>query len=462
MKILLLMAQNIKYHAFAWKLAREKEVAEIYAAEKSARQPGARELVRPAAVSPDSSAEEIGKIVRKNNIELLLMGSEFMKAGSSDFDLEALAANCPETRVLAPTRELLKLTGSSAASTRFFQEEDIPVIDRGVFSSRESAQKFLKEADYPLQLRRESDESLSAEERLILTADNISGAGEKLDQLGLRSDSSGEERIIIDEIPAGDRMAVFALSDGETLLPFSSARICRRVFSGGEGPLTPGMGGYSPLPAISLAKDQKIYRQIMMPIFEGLKKRGMNPRGFLEVELIMSEAGPRAASLKPGLSSAAAPLILPRLKEPLAQKLGQAAEGEIKGRKMNWQDRNSVNIMLTSGGYPLACEQGFEISGLEEAGGREGVHLFYHAMEEKDGRLMTAGGRVLGITALADDHFTAVDRANRAAEMIGFQDKHYRQDIGSGAVLDLSSPAARNEHPEAGPERDLGHRQDDF
>ena len=454
MRVLILGGEG-REHAFAWKLQGENKVEKIFAAPGNA---GIAEEAEIAGIDITDS-EEIVRFVENKGIDLTITGGQELSDRGS---LDSLKhSGC---KVLGPGQEAGKLVNDNLRKRRFLLSKDIPAVDCGMFSQSENARKYLEEADYPLQIRparsasghqaNQHDQPVSATtktealevvERFIQEKPEIPDQNEK-------SSETDTADVLIEEIPEGERVSVFALADGNIILPFSSARIHRAVFEGGEGALTPGMGGYSPLPSVSFQTDKIIYQDIMLPLLAGLKQRDFSHKGFIAAEVIITEQGPRLVDFQLNLPSTAAVTIIPRLDDSLSKLFQQAAAGSIQNKQITWSHNTAVSIVVTSGGYPLMHEEDFIIRGLDSISG-EDTRVFHISTRKEEDNILTDGGRVLAVTALAEGHFAAVDRVNRCLDELDFQDMHYRTDIGSGAVLDVSLEEIREEEMEEDEER---------
>ncbi len=435
-----ILGSDSREHAFACKLKQEDKVSDIFAAPGNA---GIAEETKIVDIEIND-VEAVKEFIKENQIDLIYVGEENLcRQGLvdslKDYDIQ----------VIGPRQNAVQLNDDNLQKRRFLLNNNIPTVDCGMFAELDNARKYLEEADYPLQIRpaqaspdktlrqpiatSDKKEAREVVERLLSPKTDKQSQGEG----DSTSSASAGAEILIEEIPEGERVSVFALSDGDIILPLSSARIHRAVFEGGEGALTSGMGAYSPLPAVSFQTDKIIYSKIMLSLLEGLKQSGFTHQGFITAEIIITDRGPRVVDFQLNLSSTAAVTIIPRLNDSLSGLLQEAAEGSIQEKQVSWSQKTAVSIVITSGGYPLMHEEGFLIEGLEQTE-QDNTKIFHISTRREDDKILTAGGRVIAVTALAEGHFSAVDRVNRCVEKINFQDMHYRTDIGSGAVLDIS------------------------
>jgi phosphoribosylamine--glycine ligase len=240
--------------------------------------------------------------------------------------------------------------------------------------------------------------------------------------------------ILLEEYLEGPEASVFAVTDGRAVLPLAPARDHKRVGDGDTGPNTGGMGAFSPLPDVDDDLVDEVRRTVLEPTVAELARRGARYQGLLYAGLTLTAGGPRVLEFNCRFGDPETQVILPRMTSDLADLAWTAAEGTLSGCKVSWDPRACVTVVLAAGGYPGSYRTGLEVAGLQEAAARPGIHLF-HAGTSLDaaGRVRTAGGRVLGVTALGDDLADARARAYQAAERIRFDGVHYRRDI--AAVL---------------------------
>lgn len=436
----LILGDDSREHALAWKLKQESSVEKLFAGPGNSGLAQESELIDIditdfAGVNKFSTEKEIDLIIADN--------PRYCRQGLVD------RLKQQGFLVLGPGDRALELDNNNLQKRRFLLNQNIPAVDCGIFSSAENARKYLEEADYPLQIRPAQNFSSSSANQ---SGQPVSAADRQEAETVIKrflsepseeqykeesSSASSPAEILIEEIPAGERLSVFAISDGNNLMPFSSARIERAVFAGGEGAITPGMGAYSPLPAVSFQVDKLIYRDIMLPLQEGLKQRGITHQGFMAAEIVITDRGPKIVDFQLNLPPVAAATIIPRLDGSLQQIITQAAAGEIKQQRVSWSQKTAVSVVVTSGGYPLMHKKGFPIKGLDQIT-EEDTRIFHISTRSEEDDIVTDGGRVLVVTALAAGHFAAVDKVNSSLQKIDFQDIHYRTDIGAGAILDLS------------------------
>jgi phosphoribosylamine--glycine ligase len=240
--------------------------------------------------------------------------------------------------------------------------------------------------------------------------------------------------VVVEEFLVGEEVSFFALANGSAALPLGAAQDHKTVFDDDRGPNTGGMGAYSPVPGFAAAMERLVMEAIVTPTIAALAKEGAPYRGVLFVGLMMTSEGPKVLEFNCRLGDPECQVLMARLDEDLVPLLLAAARGEPLPAEARWRPEAAVCVTLASGGYPGVYATGFPVTGLEAAAGMEGARIFHAGTAERDGRLVTAGGRVLSVTATGSSIPAAIERAYGAVERIHFEGMHYRRDIGRRAV----------------------------
>jgi len=241
-------------------------------------------------------------------------------------------------------------------------------------------------------------------------------------------------RVLVEEFLEGEEASILALVDGKTIVMLASAQDHKRVFDADRGPNTGGMGAYSPAPVVTESLWPVIREQVFGRTLAELRKRGITYRGVLYAGLMIGKGGPKVLEFNCRFGDPETQAILPRIDGDLIPALLACADGTLKDDMIRWRREPCVCIVMASGGYPGAYEKGKVIEGLKEAGALKDVAVFHAGTTLKDGRVVTSGGRVLGVTALGRDVKAAVRRAYQAAAKIKFDKAHYRKDIAGRAL----------------------------
>ncbi len=241
--------------------------------------------------------------------------------------------------------------------------------------------------------------------------------------------------VVVEEVLEGPEISAFALMDGDTVVPLGLAQDFKRIGDGDVGPNTGGMGAYSPLPWLEPEVEGRIWEELVIPTFRALRGEGIPFRGCLFTGVMLTADGPKVLEFNCRFGDPETEVLMPRMGFDVAETLLACAEGRLSGSAPSERDHDAaVTVVLASGGYPGPYETGFEIRGLEAAGEVEGVTVFHAGTEERDGRVVTAGGRVLAVSALGPTLRDARARAYQACGRITFEGMQYRHDIAAAAA----------------------------
>jgi len=245
-------------------------------------------------------------------------------------------------------------------------------------------------------------------------------------------------RVVIEECLVGEEASILALTDGRTIVPLPSSQDHKPVYDGDRGPNTGGMGAYSPAPVITEHQYERIEREILIPIVHAMNAEDRPYRGVVYAGLMLTDDGPKVLEFNVRFGDPETQPILFRLNSDIVPVLRAIAAGNLQDANLEWDPRPAVCVVVASGGYPLAYEKGKPISGLDEVAMMDDVMVFHAGTALADGQVVTAGGRVLGVTAKGEDIPAAIERAYEAVRRITFQGAHYRTDIGAKAIRHLA------------------------
>ncbi len=418
---ILVIGSGGREHALVWKLRQSAQVEKLYCA------PGNDGMGRQAE-RVDIGAGEVEKLAdfaAREGIDLTVVGPEqSLVAGIADqFASRAL-------KVFGPSREAARLEGSKAFAKKLMLENGIPTAACEVFSAIEQARKYVAR-DLPCVVKADG---LAAGKGVILCSGRAE-AEEALDAImGRKVFGAAGERVVIEELLVGEEASFMALMDGDDFLPLASSQDHKRVFDGDEGPNTGGMGAYSPAPVVDTAVHDAVVERVLKPLAAGLKRRGLVYRGVLYAGLMITENGPKVLEFNCRFGDPECQPIMMRLNSDLAPLLMATAEGRLREAAAEWSNQAAVCIVLASGGYPGEYRTGMEIEGLDALDSWERGYAFHAGTTRRENRWHTAGGRVLGVTALGDTIASATREAYEGVGRIAWKGMHYRQDIARRAM----------------------------
>jgi len=421
-------------HALVWKLAQGESVDEVHVA------PGNAGTAR-IATHVDLVADDHGSVsayCATAHIDLVVVGPEApLCRGLGDHLREK---GIP---VFGPSSGGAELEGSKAFSKGLMSRHGVQTAGFRVFDQSKSATEYLEgEVAYPVVVKASG---LAAGKGVLICADQAAAMEAVNELMEDRRFGLSGETVVIEDFLAGEEVSVHALTDGRTILTLPTSQDHKRAFDGDLGPNTGGMGAVSPSPLLDEERLGRVEKDVMLRTLNGLAHENRPYRGVLYAGLMVTRGGAKVLEFNVRFGDPETQVLLPRLRCDLGLLLLACAEGrldEIGDDAFNWDDRAAVSVVLASGGYPGAFTAGHPISGLDEAEQVEGVTVF-HAGTRLDGdRVLTAGGRVLSVTALGHDLEQARERAYEAVGRISFEKMQYRKDIGLRALGRGSAGAA--------------------
>lgn len=416
MKVLVIGSGG-REHALVWKLSQSPRIQKIYCAPGSA---GIGILAENVAI-PVQDLAALLSFAKKERIDLTVVGPELpLTLGLVDlFEKEGL-------KIFGPQKEAALLEGSKAFTKKLLQENGIPTAYFEIFEDYDRAVEFLKTQAYPLVIKADG---LAAGKGVLIAGDRAQ-AVEGLDLI-FKKKVFGEagRMVVIEEFLAGEEVSFHALVDGKSILPLDSAQDHKRVGDGDTGPNTGGMGVYSPAPIVTEGLRDEVIQKILVPTLQGLLKKGITYRGVLYAGLMITSQGPKLLEYNVRFGDPETQSLLVRLDEDLLDVMEATVDGRL-GKTLRWKKEASVCVVMAAHGYPGEVRSGDEIHGLEIALSIPETVVFHAGTKKTDGRWLTAGGRVLGVTALGKNLRQACERAYDVCEKIHWKGVHYRQDIG--------------------------------
>ena len=411
-------------HTLAWKVARSERVERVLVA------PGnAGTALEPGVENVPIKAADIGALVRlarEQEVGLTIVGPEdpLVKGIKDAFDGAGLPC-------FGPTGAAARLEGSKAYTKEFLHRHGIPTAAYGVFRDPEPARRFIRERGAPIVVKADG---LAAGKGVIVARTEEEALEAAEGMLSGRAFGDAGRTVVVEDCLTGEEASFIVMVDGERILPLATSQDHKARDDGDVGPNTGGMGAYSPAPVVTPEMDERIMAEVIEPTVRGMAEDGHPYTGFLYAGLMIGDDGvPRVLEYNCRFGDPETQPILLRLRSDLVELCGAALEGGLGGVRADWDARASLGVVMAAGGYPGAYRKGDPISGLPETEGDD-LKVFHAGTELREGRVVTAGGRVLCVTALGATVEEAQARAYEQARRISWDGAYFRTDIGRRAV----------------------------
>lgn len=417
MKILI-VGSGGREHAIAWKVAQSPKADKIYCAPGNAGIAEYAECVDIGAME----FEKLAAFAEEKEIDLTVVGMDDPLVGGIVDVFEAKGL-----RVFGPRKNAAILEGSKAFSKDLMKKYQIPTAAYENFTDPEKAIAYLEQAKFPIVLKADG----LALGKGVLICQNLeeAKAGVKEIMLDKKFGSAGNE-MVIEEFMTGREVSVLSFVDGKTIKTMTSAQDHKRAKDGDQGLNTGGMGTFSPSPFYTAEVDAFCNKYIYQATVDAMAAEGREFKGIIFFGLMLTEDGPKVLEYNARFGDPEAQVVLPRMKNDIIEVFEACVDGTLDQIDLQFEDNAAVCVVLASDGYPVAYEKGYPIHGLENFKGSEEYFVFHAGTRQKDGEIVTNGGRVLGVTAKGSDLKEARANAYKAVELVQFENKYYRHDIG--------------------------------
>ena len=415
---ILVIGSGGREHALYWKLSESPQTEQIYAI------PGNPGMGASAAIALDDHAA-ILRFAKEHEIGLVVVGPEVPLMNGLVDELEAAGI-----RAFGPRANAAEIEGSKSFAKDLMKKYGIPTARYEVFTAAEPARAYIRQEGAPIVVKADG----LAAGKGVIVAMTEQEALDAVDAI-MEDHSFGDAgaRVVIEEFMEGEEASLLAFTDGTMIRPMISAQDHKRAYDGDRGPNTGGMGTYAPAPVMTPEMTERAVEEILKPTIAAMAKEGRVYRGCLYLGLMVTADGPKVVEFNARFGDPETQVVLPLLDSDLVAIMCACADGTLADVPIRWKEGAAVCVVLASGGYPGHYDKGQEIHGLADAEAM-GALVFHAGTAMKDGKLVTNGGRVLGVVGRGADISSAVDAAYAAATKISFKDAYYRKDIAHRAL----------------------------
>lgn len=415
---ILVIGSGGREHALFWKLSESPQTERIYAIPGN---PGMGEMTDIAVT--DNAA--ILQFAKEKDIGLVVVGPEVPLMNGLVDDLEA--AGIP---AFGPRANAAEIEGSKSFAKDLMKKYGIPTARYEVFAEAEAARAYIRSEGTPIVVKADG----LAAGKGVVVAMTEQEALDAVDAI-MENNSFGDAgaRVVIEEFMEGEEASLLAFTDGTVIRPMISAQDHKRAFDGDKGPNTGGMGTYAPAPVMTPELTERAVEEILKPTISAMEKEGRAYRGCLYLGLMITADGPKVVEFNARFGDPETQVVLPLLDGDLVQIMHACAGGTLADVPIRWKDGAAVCVVLAAGGYPASYEKGNEIYGIGNAE-KLGALVFHAGTAKKNGKIVTNGGRVLGVVGMGKDIASAVQSAYDAVDQISFKGEYHRKDIAHRAL----------------------------
>ena len=427
MKILI-VGNGGREHALAWKLRKSQEVSEIYCAPGNA---GIAKLATNIAIEPNDIAA-LKDFALKNQVDLTIIGPEGpLVAGIVDeFEKAGLKA-------FGPGKGAAQIEGSKSFAKKLMLKYNIPTAMGRTFDDYKQAVSYIEKLDFPVVIKADG----LAAGKGVVVCHTREAAEEALDRIMVQQVfGKAGASVLIEEYLEGEEASFIVLTDGKTVLPLPTSQDHKALGENDKGPNTGGMGAISPAPVVDIVMHKKIMSQIMLPTIRAMVAENNTYKGVLYAGLMISGDKIKVVEFNCRFGDPETQPILMRTRNDILPLLRACMEGGLENYTVDFDERSAACVVMSAGGYPDKYDKGLPVQGLQDIPESDDVAVFHAGTIETDGKTVTAGGRVLGVTAMGKSMAHAIERSYEVVSKISYKDAYYRTDIGHRALLKLETP----------------------
>jgi phosphoribosylamine---glycine ligase len=409
-------------HTLAWKLSQSTQTDKLYAIPGN---PGMAEIAECVSEISISDNDALVSFALEKKIGLVVVGPEVpLTNGAVD------AFTKVGIKAFGPTKLAAEIEGSKAFSKDLMKKYGIPTARYEIFTDADAARSYVEQEGAPIVIKADG----LAAGKGVIVAMTLEEALAAIDEIMCdKAFGSAGSRVVIEECLIGEEASLLAFTDGTAIVPMVSSQDHKRAFDGDEGPNTGGMGTYAPAPVVTPDILARVQKEVLEPVIAAMQQEGRRYQGCLYAGLMITTEGPKVIEFNARFGDPETQVVLPLLESDLVEVMLACVEGRLKDVEVQWSKEAAVCVVMAAGGYPKAYHKGDVITGLHEAES-VGDLVFHAGTAARDGSIVTAGGRVLGVVAKGSDIRAAVAKAYAGVAKIHFSQAHYRKDIAHRAL----------------------------
>ena len=426
MKVLVIGSGG-REHSLVWKIAQSPLVSKIFCAPGN---PGISELAECINITADQT-DQLCKFAVKENIDLTVVGPE---APLVDGIVDMF--NKHELKVFGPDKKAAILEDSKVFSKGLLKKHGIPTAEFKCFGDRQEARRYVLAKESPIVVKADG----LSKGKGVFVCNTNDEALQAIDSImKYKVFGNAGNQVVIEECLIGEEISLLAFTDGRNIVAMESSQDHKTVFDGDEGPNTGGMGAYSPVPLMTSELYLQVEKEILVPTVHAMNREGRPYKGVIYIGLMITSTGPKVLEFNVRFGDPEAQVILSRMKSDIVPIMLATITGELDKIDLEWHPQASVCVVMASGGYPGNYDNGKEITGLDLLKNQEGISVFHAGTKSADGKIVTNGGRVLGVVACGEEIEDAQKNVYEAVSKISFDGAHYRRDIANKAITKPSS-----------------------
>ena len=413
-------------HTLVWKLHQSPKAGQIYAIPGNPGMAGAAVCVADISIEDN---EAMVRFAKEKQVGLVVVGPEVpLTHGVVD------AMNAAGIKAFGPTKLAAEIEGSKAFCKNLMKKYGIPTAKYEIFTEAEAAKRYIRQEGAPIVIKADG---LAAGKGVIVAATEAEALAAIDEIMCDKAFGSAGSRVVIEECLVGEEASLLTFTDGQTIVPMISSQDHKRAYDGDKGPNTGGMGTYAPAPVATPEIVARAQREILDPVIAAMRAEGRTYKGCLYAGLMITKDGPKVIEFNARFGDPETQVVLPLLESDLVDIMLACADGTLQDLDIRWSSGAAVCVVMAAGGYPKSYHKGDAITGLEAAA-QAGTVVFHAGTSQKDGQIVTNGGRVLGVTAKAGSIREAVELAYQGVEKIHFAGAEYRKDIAHRALERLN------------------------